>query len=125
MVKALASLQIARGLIDTEIECEPVFAALITRKIAEPRVFIRFMNLKADGEKLTGTVSGRMGETAISDGTIKGSAVSFNVVRETPNGTFKIVYTGTLAGDEIKFSRKMEGGPGGGAAVEFTAKRSK
>ncbi len=83
------------------------------------------MNLKADGEKLTGTVSGRMGETAISDGTIKGNAVSFNVVRETPNGTFKIVYTGTLAGDEIKFSRKMEGGQGGGNAVEFTAKRSK
>ncbi len=84
------------------------------------------MTLKADGEKLTGTVTGRGGETAISDGTIKGSAVSFNVVRETPNGTFKIVYTGTLAGDEIKFSRKMEGGQGAGApAVEFTAKRSK
>ena len=83
------------------------------------------MTLKADGEKLTGTVTGRMGETAISDGTIKGNAVSFNVVRETPNGNIKIVYTGTLAGDEIKFSRKMEGGPGGGNAVEFTAKRSK
>ena len=83
------------------------------------------MNLKADGEKLTGTVSGRMGETAISDGTIKGHAVSFNVVREFNGNTFKIAYTGTLSGDEIKFSRKMEGGPGGGNAVEFTAKRSK
>ncbi len=84
------------------------------------------MTLKADGEKLTGTITGRGGETAISDGTIKGSEISFNIVREFNGNSIKIVYKGTLAGDEIKFSRKMEGGPAAGApAVEFTAKRSK
>jgi hypothetical protein len=35
-----------------------------------------------------------------------------------------IKYVGKLSGDEIKFSRTMEGGPGGGQAVAFTAKRA-
>lgn len=81
-------------------------------------------NFKAEGEKLMGTMSGRQGDIAISDGTIKGSDVSFVVVREGQNGTIKIKYAGKLTGDEIKFTRTMEGGPGGGAAVEFTAKRA-
>ena len=34
---------------------------------------------KVEGEKLTGTVSGRGGDTAISDGTVKGDDLSFNV----------------------------------------------
>lgn len=82
-------------------------------------------NFKAEGEKLTGTMSGRMGDTAISDGTIKGKDLSFNVVREFNGNTMKLVYKGVLAGDEIKFTRTMEGGPGGGQAQEFTAKRVK
>ena len=81
--------------------------------------------LKAEGEKLTGTMTGRQGDVAISDGTIKGSNLSFNVVRETPNGNIKLVYKGVLAGDEIKFTRTMEGGQGGGTPQEFTAKRVK
>ena len=81
--------------------------------------------LKAEGEKLTGTMTGRQGDVGISDGTIKGSAISFNVTRETPNGTFKLVYKGVLSGDEIKFTRTMEGGQGGGTPQEFVAKRVK
>ncbi len=85
------------------------------------------ITLKAEGDKLTGTISGRQGDTAISDGAIKGHDVSFKVVRETPNGKFTQVYKGVLAGDEIKFTRTMEGaGPGGQTPppVEFTAKRA-
>lgn len=84
-------------------------------------------NFKAEGEKLTGTMSGRQGDVAISDGTIKGADVSFKVVREMNGNSFKIVYKGKLAGDEIKFVRTMEGGGGGNGApppVEFTAKRA-
>ncbi|MFN0087495.1 MAG: hypothetical protein ACKVX9_19045 [Blastocatellia bacterium] len=80
---------------------------------------------KAEGDKLTGTMSGRQGDTAISDGKISGSDLSFNVVREFNGNSIKLVYKGVLAGDEIKFTRTMEGGPGGGAATEFTAKRAK
>ena len=82
-------------------------------------------NFKAEGDKLTGTMSGRQGDTAISDGKITGNDLSFNVVREFNGNSIKLVFKGVLAGDEIKFTRTMEGGPGGGAATEFTAKRAK
>lgn len=81
-------------------------------------------NFKATGEKLEGTMSGRQGDVAISDGTIKGSDVAFTVVREFNGNKITIKYVGKLAGDEIKFTRTMEGGQGGGQAVEFTAKRA-
>ena len=81
-------------------------------------------NFKSAGDKLTGTMSGRQGDIEISDGTIKGSDVSFKVVREMQGNKITINYVGKMSGDEIKFTRTMEGGPGGGAAVEFTAKRA-
>lgn len=82
-------------------------------------------NFKAEGDKLTGTVSGRGGDTAISDGKINGDEISFNVVRETPNGTFKMAYKGKISGDEIKLTRTFEGGQGNIPAQEVVAKRAK
>jgi hypothetical protein len=82
---------------------------------------------KAEGEKLTGTISGRQGDTAISDGTIKGDQVEFKVVREFNGNKFTQVFKGKLTGDEIKFTRTTDGaGPGGQTPppVEFTAKRA-
>jgi hypothetical protein len=72
---------------------------------------------KVEGDKLTGSMSGRGGDTPLSDGKVSGDTVSFAV--ETQRG--KRTYTGTVAGDEIKF--KTEGGQGG--AREFVAKRAK
>src|SRR5262245_57732429 len=40
------------------------------------------MKLKMEAEKLTGTVTGRGGETAIQDAKLTGDEISFNVVRE-------------------------------------------
>ena len=37
---------------------------------------------KVEGEKLTGTVSGRGGDTAISDGTVKGDELAFREFKE-------------------------------------------
>ncbi len=59
---------------------------------------------KVDGEKLTGTVSGRMGDTAISEGKLTGDEISFVVVREMGGEERKIQYKGKVAGDEIKLS---------------------
>ena len=81
------------------------------------------MNLKADGAKLTGTVSGRGGDTEIQDGKVDGNNVSFTVTRETPNGKFTTKYSGTVSGDEIKFKIETEGGQGKGGPREVTAKR--
>jgi hypothetical protein len=80
------------------------------------------ITLKADGSNLTGTVSGRGGETEISNGKIDGDTVSFSVVREFQGNSMKINYTGTVSGDTIQFKMQREGGEG--QAREFTAKRA-
>ena len=76
-------------------------------------------NFKAEGDKLTGTVSGRQGDNPISDGKIKGDEISFSVTA----GQFKLLYKGKISGDEIKFTRTREGGDQ--PPQEFTAKRVK
>lgn len=80
------------------------------------------LTLKADGEKLTGTISGRMGESQISEGKISGDEISFVVVREMQGQEMKIQYKGKVADDEIKMSVVFrEGMP----AREMTYKRVK
>lgn len=79
-------------------------------------------NFKADGDKVTGTMSGRQGqEIAISDGKVSGDTLTFTVTMEFGGNTVKQNYTGKIAGDEIQFKR--EGGQG--PAREFVAKRAK
>jgi hypothetical protein len=79
-------------------------------------------NFKVDGNTLTGTVSGRQGDMAISDGKIDGDQVSFTQTMEFNGNTMKMIYKGTISGDSIKFTRTREGGEG--RAQEFTAKRA-
>jgi hypothetical protein len=80
---------------------------------------------KVEGDKLTGTVSGRQGDTPIADGKIGGDEISFTVTRERQGATIKQLYKGKVAGDEIKFTRSVEGGQGGRPPVDFTAKKAK
>lgn len=83
---------------------------------------------KAEGEKLTGTLTNQFGEVAIQEGTIKGEALAFKVTREFNGNKFTLKYTGKLAGDEIKLTRTFEGEAPGGQApppVDFTVKRAK
>ena len=78
-------------------------------------------NFKADGDKLTGTISGRQGDITIMDGKISGDTISFTAKVQYGDNSVEQKYTGTVSGDEIKFKR--EGGQG--PAREFTAKRAK
>jgi hypothetical protein len=80
-------------------------------------------NFKVEGDKLTGTVTGRAGEAAISDGKIAGDDVSFSISRELRGRSFKSNYKGKIAGDEIKFTMTIAGVDR--PPVEFTAKRGK
>ena len=73
------------------------------------------ITLKASGQTLTGTVSGRQGDNPISEGKISGDDISFKVAAQQGTQT----YTGKVVGNEIKFKR--EGGQG---PIEFTAKRA-
>ena len=82
------------------------------------------MNLKADGSKLTGTVSGRAGDTDISDGTVEGDNVAFKVVREFNGNKITSNYKGKLSGDTIHFTVTSEGGNMNMPAREFDAKRA-
>ena len=75
--------------------------------------------LKADGAKLTGTISfpGRGGgdptEGTISDGKIDGDKISFNVVRDFGGNSVTNMYEGVLSGDTIKGTQPGGGGRGG------------
>jgi hypothetical protein len=80
---------------------------------------------KVDGEKLTGEAAAeRMGEKAtvpLTDGTVKGDQITFTEALDFQGQRVPITYTGTIAGDEIKFTRKV----GDFATEELVAKRKK
>ncbi|MBL8220496.1 MAG: hypothetical protein JNL62_14780 [Bryobacterales bacterium] len=77
--------------------------------------------LKAEGDKLTGTVDSGRGEPGpIADGKVSGDTVSFTLTREFGGNTIKWTYTGTVSGNEIKFKRTG----GQGEPREFTAKKA-
>jgi hypothetical protein len=80
------------------------------------------LNLKAEGNTLSGTISGRGGETAISDGKIDGDNVSFTVTREFNGNTMKMKYSGTVSGSEMKLKVEREGS--NQPARELTLKKS-
>jgi hypothetical protein len=84
---------------------------------------IRF-TFKAEGDKLTGTLdnAAQAGVMQIKDGKIKGSDISFHVVRTLNNAETKVEWTGKLAGDELKLQRAAVGG---NAAADVVATRVK
>ncbi len=67
------------------------------------------INLKQDGEKLTGSMPGRNGEAPISEGSVKGDDVAFTVVRNFGGEERKINYKGKVAGGEMKLKFEMMG----------------
>jgi len=79
-------------------------------------------NFKTDGDKLTGTMSGRGGDIPIADGKVKGDEITFDVTFNFGGNSVKMDYEGKVAGDEIKFKRHRDGSE---QTSEFTAKRSK
>ncbi len=66
------------------------------------------LKLKLDGEKLTGTVSGRGADTAIEDAKLNGDEISFQVTREFNGNKFTSKYTGKISGDTIKGKMEFE-----------------
>jgi hypothetical protein len=60
------------------------------------------LTLKMDGDKLTGSLSGRNNDTPIANATLKGDEISFDVTREFNGNTMTTKYKGKLSGDSIK-----------------------
>jgi hypothetical protein len=76
---------------------------------------------KADGEKLTGSMTGPQGEIPLQEGKISGSQISFTTTLDFGGNSIKILYKGAVSGSEIKMTREREGS---GQPREFTIKRS-
>ena len=97
------------------------------------------LKLKADGDKLTGTLTqpafGRGGQgggaaaaprdTEISDGKIKGDEISFAVKREFNGNSFVTKYNGKIDGDTIKGKVERPGRNGGDPVSTDWNKREK
>jgi hypothetical protein len=60
------------------------------------------LKLKLDSEKLTGTYSGRNGDTAIKNGKLQGDIVSFWITREFKGSPYTVKFDGKISGDTIK-----------------------
>jgi len=83
------------------------------------------LKLKLDGEKLTGTITGRDNkEIAIEDGKFKDGEISFKVVRERDGNKFTQMYSGKVSGDSFKGKSETEVN-GEKRKREFEAKRAK
>ena len=81
--------------------------------------------LKTDGEKVTGKASSDIGgekrELELKEGKLKGEEITFVEVLNFQGNDLRIEYTGKVAGDEIKFTRKV----GDFATEQMVAKRIK
>jgi len=89
-----------------------------------PQEFVMTFEFKANGDKLTGTLSGPMGSPVeISEGKIQGDNISFKVTREFQGRSMVMLYKGKVSGDEIKFTQTVEGVDR--PPREFTAQRVK
>jgi hypothetical protein len=79
--------------------------------------------LKQEGASVTGKaavdINGEKRETELKDGKIDGDSVSFVEMLNFQGNDLRIVYTGKVSGDEIKFTRAV----GEFAKEEFVAKR--
>ncbi len=67
------------------------------------------ITFKQDGEKLTGTYSGQLGNTAFT-GTVKGTAIEFSFTTEAQGQSIDVVYKGTVDGTTMKGAVAMAGG---------------
>jgi hypothetical protein len=76
---------------------------------------IQTFDLKADGSKLDGKLTMQFGEMEprtmdIANGRMDGNKFSFSTTMSTPNGDFKLAYSGTVEGETLKGTIEREGG---------------
>ncbi|MGD9160812.1 MAG: alpha/beta hydrolase-fold protein [Desulfobacteraceae bacterium] len=73
------------------------------------------LEFKVEGSKLAGTIENMQmpGAIEFKDGKIEGNNISFSYDRDMGGRGFKVEWTGTLSGDELKLKRGLAGGMGG------------
>ena len=80
------------------------------------------LNLKQDGEKLTGSYTNQFGKAEITDGSLKDGDITFKVKRELNGQAFVIKYSGKLEGDKIT-GKTLFNRDGQASEREWLAKR--
>ena len=81
------------------------------------------LDLKVAGNVVTGAIlNPQSGPAEIKDGKIEGNKISFHVVRTANNETRKVLWQGTIEGEEIHFTRSVEGATT--PAMQVIAKRA-
>jgi len=78
-------------------------------------------HLKAEGDKLTGTVTGlRDVDVTVDEGKVQGTTITFSVMSEYEGNPIKLVYKGEVGADEIKLTM---GTDDGSWSTDLTVKR--
>ncbi len=105
---------------DKKIDLNGTWKSSFTNQQGQARETI--FKLKAEDGKLSGTVSGRNGETAIEDAKFAGDDVSFSVTREFNGNKVVTKYSGKVSGDAItgKSESQRDGQP---QSRDWVAKR--
>ncbi len=67
------------------------------------------LNLTQDGDKLTGSMVGKNGNTDITDGSVKDGQVSFKLTRKRGDKEITSTFTGKLSGDSIEGTVEANG----------------
>ena len=89
------------------------------------QTFETTLKIKKEGDKLTGTISGRNNtETPIEDVKCEGDKLSFTVTREFNGNKFVMKYSGDVKDDTIKGKTEMERN-GQTQSRDWEAKRAK
>ena len=78
------------------------------------------IKIEQDGEKITVTMEGRMGEVT-GEGTIKDNKIEWKITRTMRDMEMTMTYTGTVDGDTM--SGEMEMSMGNRGPSEWTAKK--
>ena len=82
--------------------------------------FPQTFTFKADGDKLTGSMTGMDGmEIKIADGKVDGNNISFSVTLDFGGMPFILSYKGVVSKDQIKLT-----GDAGGQAFELVVKKT-
>lgn len=83
-----------------------------------PTAFV--LDLKLDGKKVTGSLVGDYGTSAI-DGEFADNKLTFSITIDSPNGTFTVAFTGTLKDDVLTGTADL----GQMGSFPFRAERAK
>ena len=62
------------------------------------------LDLKVEGDHLSGTLASERGRAAISNGTVSGDSIAFDLVRDARYDVVTVHFKGRIAGDIMKLT---------------------